>query len=59
MADSGAAVVIMPTSKNSTDPAYTAPERIGASHHGKPLLVTSTPRPSPSANMPNHTGPVR
>lgn len=37
----GLGLGVLVTSKNSTDPAYTAPERIGASHHGKPLLVNA------------------
>jgi hypothetical protein len=33
---------------NSTDPAKMDAETTGASHHGKPWLVTSTPKPMPS-----------
>jgi hypothetical protein len=46
-----------------TDPANITAEIIGASHRGKPRLVTSTPKPIARANRPIHdtvsSGPVR
>ena len=42
---------------NSTEPANISPEMIGASHQGRPWLVTSTPKPMPRANSPQPDHP--